>query len=59
MQINWKRIEDRFNEIDNATYGLAEFALIGGGGAILATGLYCLCAASIYGYIQLWSLITA
>ena len=59
MQINWKRLEDRFNEIDNATYGLAEFALIGGGGAILATGLYCLVSASIWGYFQLWGLITA
>lgn len=59
MQINWKQIEDRFEAIDNATYGLAEFALIGGGGSIMVIGLYCLVSASIWGYIQLWSLITA
>lgn len=59
MQINWKRIETKFNEIDNATYGLAEFLLIGGMGSVLTIGLYCICAAVIYGYLQIFSLVTA
>jgi len=57
MNINWQRLEARFNEIDHATYGLAELLLFGGVGSILALGLYCVLAASTYGYIQLFSLI--
>jgi hypothetical protein len=58
MQINWQRVEERFNEIDHATYGLAEFVVIGGGFSILALGLYCVLAAVTYGYIQLFTLIS-
>jgi hypothetical protein len=58
MQINWQRVEARFNEIDNATYGLAELVVIGGVGSILALGLYCVLAAVTYGYIQLFTLIS-
>ena len=58
MKVNWQRIEDRFEEIDNATHGLAEFAVVAGGGSILVAGLYCLCSAAIYGYLQLFTLIT-
>ena len=57
MNIDWQRLEARFNEIDHATYGLAELLLFGGVGSILALGLYCVLAASTYGYIQLFSLI--
>lgn len=57
MNINWQQLEVRFNEIDHATYGLAELLLFGGVGSILALGLYCVLAASTYGYIQLFSLI--
>jgi hypothetical protein len=57
MNINWQRLEARFNEIDHATYGLAELLLFGGVGSIIALGLYCVLAASTYGYIQLFSLI--
>jgi hypothetical protein len=59
MNINWKKIEDRFEEIDNDTHGLAAFFLIGGAGSILTIGLYCMCAAVIYGYAQIFNLITA
>lgn len=59
MNIIWKRIENKFEEIDSATYGFAEFLLVGGVGSILAIGLYCTCAAVIYGYLQIFSLITA
>lgn len=58
MQINWQRVEARFNEIDNATYGLAELVVIGGVGSVLALGLYCVLAAVTYGYIQLFTLIS-
>jgi hypothetical protein len=58
MQINWQRVEARFNEIDRATYGLAELVVIGGVGSILALGLYCVLAAVTYGYIQLFTLIS-
>jgi len=57
MNIDWQQLEARFNEIDHATYGLAELLLFGGVGSILALGLYCVLAASTYGYIQLFSLI--
>jgi len=57
MNIDWQRLEARFNEIDHATYGLAELLLFGGVGSIIALGLYCVLAASTYGYIQLFSLI--
>ncbi len=56
--MDWKRIEARFEEIDRATYGLAELMLFGGGGAILAIGLYCIGAAAVYGYFQLFTLAT-
>jgi len=59
MKIDWKKVENKFDEIDNATYGLAEFALVGGVGSILVICLYCLCSASIWGYVQIWNLITA
>lgn len=58
MQINWQRVEARFNEIDHATYGLAELVVIGGVGSVLALGLYCVLAAVTYGYIQLFTFIS-
>lgn len=57
MNIDWQLLEARFNEIDHATYGLAELVVFVGGGGVLALGLYCILAASTYGYIQLFSLI--
>jgi hypothetical protein len=56
--MNWKRIEQEFDRIDNATYGLAEFVVISGAGSILATGLYCALSAVLYGYIQLFTLVS-
>jgi hypothetical protein len=56
--MNWKRIEQEFDRIDNATYGLAEFVVIGGAGSILVTGLYCVLSAVLYGYIQLFTLVS-
>jgi len=56
--MNWKRIEQEFERIDNATYGLAEFVVVGGVGAPLVVGLYCLLSAVLYGYLQLFVLAT-
>jgi len=56
--VNWKRIEQEFERIDDATYGLAEFAVIGGVGAPLVIGLYCVLSAILYGYLQLFTLAT-
>jgi hypothetical protein len=56
--MNWKRIEARYEEIDNATYGLAEFVVVGSGGALLAIILYFILAAVFWGYLQLFSLAT-
>ena len=56
--MNWKRIEQEFERIDNATYGLAEFVVVGGGGAPLVIGLYCALYAVLYGYLQLFTLAT-
>ena len=56
--MNWKRIEARYEEIDNATYGLAELVVVGGTCSIIFVGLYCVLAATFYGYLQLFTLAT-
>ena len=56
--MNWQRIEQEFDRIDHATYGLAELVVFGGGGGVLAIGLYCILAAVTYGYLQLFTLMT-
>jgi hypothetical protein len=56
--MNWQRIEQEFDRIDHATYGLAELALFGGVGGVLALGLYCVLGAATYGYLQLFTLLT-
>ncbi len=56
--MNWKRIGQEFERIDNATYGLAEFAVIGAVGAPLAVGFQCAILAVFYGYVQLFTLAT-
>ena len=59
MQINWQRVEARFNEIDHATYGLAEFFVVGGACTVMALSLYAVLAVVFYGYLQLAVLLTA
>jgi len=58
--MNWKRIEQEFERIDDATYGLAEFAVTGGvvANVHLVIGLYCVLSAILYGYLQLFTLLT-
>jgi hypothetical protein len=56
--MNWKRIEQEFERIDNATYGLAEFVVVGGVGVPLVIGLYCVLYATFYGCLQLFTLAT-
>ena len=56
--MNWKRIEQEFDRIDHATYGLAELVVVGGTGSIIAVGFYCVLYATFYGYLQLFTLAT-
>jgi len=58
MSINWQRIEDRFEQIDNASGGLAEFFVVAGLGSVLTAGLYCAVSVVVYGYLQLFTLAT-
>jgi hypothetical protein len=56
--MNWKRIEQDFERIDHATYGLAELVVVGGTCSLIFVGLYCVLAATFYGYLQLYALAT-
>ncbi len=47
-----KRIEEIYNKVDDATYGLAEFVVVSSVGSAFAIGLYCICAGII------WCLLT-
>jgi hypothetical protein len=58
MEKVWDKVENTINYIDDHyTYGAAEMLFVGGVGSIFFIGLYCLCAAAVYGYIQLFNLI--
>jgi hypothetical protein len=42
------RIEEIYNRVNDATYGLAELLVVGGAGSVMAIGLYCICAGIIW-----------
>ena len=50
--MNWERINHEFDRIDHATYGFAEFLVVGGTCSLIYIGLY----ATLYGYLQLYTL---
>ena len=43
-----KRIEEIYNRVNDATYGLAELLVVGGAGSALAIGLYCVLAGIVW-----------
>lgn len=58
MQAIWNRIEDTFERIDHYTYGAAEMLLVMVLGGTVAIVFYLLLSAVLYGYIQLFNLIS-
>jgi hypothetical protein len=53
-----QNVIDIYNRVDDATGGLAEFAVVTSVGGSLVIGLYCIMAAAFFGYVQLFALIT-
>jgi len=58
MRAIWNRVEDTFERIDHYTYGAAEMLLIMVLGGTVAVGFYLTCAAVVWGYIQLFNLLS-
>jgi len=58
MQAIWNRIEDTVERIDHYTYGAAEMLLIMVLGGSVAAGFYMVCATVVWGYLQLFNLIS-
>ena len=58
MQVIWNRIEDTVERIDHYTYGAAEMLLVMVLGGTVAVGFHLLLSAVLYGYLQIFSLIT-
>ena len=56
--MNWERINHEFDRIDRATYGLAELLVFGGTCALIFVGFYCALYATVYGWLQLYTLAT-
>jgi hypothetical protein len=56
--MNWERINHEFDRIDRATYGFAEFLVVGGTCSLIYIGLYSALYATLYGYLQLYTLAT-
>ena len=54
-----QNITNIYRRIDHATYGLAEFFVVGGACTVMALSLYAVLAVVFYGYLQLAVLLTA